>query len=139
VEFHDEEIENRDPVDKWTVHLDGFAALEPGWDSYRAAPPSKPTIEAARVFLEFLQKRESLPDKLNPSVVGGIGFTFRRGGRSVHVEFRNTGNAHAAFMEAGPKPRVVRVNQDQTGFTELMVQAEKHLDEQPASACRDAS
>jgi len=120
------------PADKLESRLDSFSSLKAGWDSYDAEPPTGQAIEAARTFLSFLRKIEKLPDQLNPTVVGGVGFTFRQGKRSVYIEFRNTGNTHAAFIGTSARPRVAKVSQDRVGYAEVMAQAEKHLYEQSA-------
>jgi len=118
----------RDPAspgwNKWFDKITGFTALEQGWDSYDAPPPSEAVITAAEGFLQYLQKHGKGPTRLTPSVVGGVGFTFRNGERSVYVEFRNTGNAHAAFTDAESEPEVFKVRQDATGYIELIAKVE---------------
>lgn len=121
--------------DKWDARLDDLHTFQHGWDSYGAESPSEQSIGNARDFMAFLRTSAKEPTALNPSSVGGVGFTFRHGQRSVYIEFRNTGNAHAAFMGAG-KPRVAKVNQNTDGFRAVMHQAETHLNEQDAAAAR---
>lgn len=122
---------------KWGERLDSFASLVNGWDSYKASPPSKEALEASRRFLGFLEERSLEPSKLNPSVVGGVGFTFRRGRLSVYIEFCNTGNAHAMFTDGKSKPRVVKVRQDGAGYEDILTQLETHLHELPAAPAGD--
>ncbi|AWM40325.1 hypothetical protein GobsT_12030 [Gemmata obscuriglobus] len=124
-----------DHKDKWEKRLDDLQTFERDWDSYGAEPPSQQSIGNARAFVAFLRTNFKEPDALNPSAVGGVGFTFRDGKRSVYIEFRNTGNAHAAFMGAG-KPRVEKVIQDADGFRAVMHQTETHLYEQDAATAR---
>lgn len=121
--------------DKWQDRLEELRTFEQGWDSYDAEAPSDQAIDNARAFMAFLRMTGREPATLNPSTVGGVGFTFREGKRSVYIEFRNTGNAHAAFMGAG-KPRVEKVIQDPDGFRAVMHKAEMHLYEQDAAAAR---
>ncbi|MEZ6142329.1 MAG: hypothetical protein R3B84_17355 [Zavarzinella sp.] len=111
--------------------IDDFKLLRKGWDSYNAEPPSEQSLEHARRFLDFLSRIDRFPYALNPTVVGGVGFTFRNDKRTAYVEFRNTGNCHVAFMGAG-KPRVEKIEQTFFGFQQLMNQIEKHLNEQNA-------
>ena len=95
------ELENR---------LASFANLKRGWDSYDADPPSYDARIGAWGFLHELKNHKIIPAKLNPSVVGGVGFTFRLkpdAKRWAYVEFRNTGNAHVAWSLDGQ----VTVNQ----------------------------
>ncbi|HEX4610532.1 MAG TPA: hypothetical protein VH092_20250 [Urbifossiella sp.] len=122
---------------KWEERLDGFSTLKKGWDSYKAEPPAHETIDAAKGFLSFLLESGREPSKLNPSVVGGVGFTFRRGSVSVYIEFRNTGNVHAMFTDRAGKLRVVKVRRDRAGYEDILAQVETHLHEQPAAARGD--
>lgn len=119
--------------EKWEARLDEMHAFESNWDSYDAEPPSAQSIEKARAFMEFLRTIAKEPDSLNPAAVGGVGFTFRQGRRSVYIEFRNTGNSHAAFMGAG-RPRIEKVLQTSAGYHAAIHQVEIHLNEQDATA-----
>jgi len=112
---------------KWFEKLAGFSELEQGWDSYDAPSPSGAVIAAAKGLLEFLRKAGRPPTRLTPSVVGGVAFAFQNGQRAVFVEFRNTGNAHAAFTDNASEPEVVKVRQDAAGYTELMARVASHL------------
>ncbi len=123
---------NKGDWEKWFTKLANFSSLKPGWDSYRAEPPLAATIRAAEGFLMFLRKKGTSPTKINPSVVGGVGFSFRNGPRAVYIEFRNTGNAHAAFTDDASEPEVVKVRQDTTGYSEVVARAEEYLHEQTA-------
>jgi hypothetical protein len=124
-------------LNRWEAELQEFTTLELGWDSYNAQPPSALTIEAARGFLAQLQAGSLQPVAVDPSVVGGVGITFRHENHSVYLEFRNTGNAHAAFLGES-KPRVVKVTQDTVGYQEFLREAKKHLYEQNAPDARGA-
>lgn len=125
------------PIDKWTARLEGFATLKKGWDSYRAEPPAKNMLIAAGGFLDILRDAGMEPSKMNPSVVGGVGFTFRHGQRSVYIEFRNTGNIHAAFIGTVPEPDVVKVAKNRRGYAAILDKVKKHLYEQ--AACGNAN
>lgn len=123
--------------DKWFSKLASFSQLASGWDSYRAEPPSESTIRAAEGFLTFLREKGISPTKLNPSVVGGVGFTFRHGPRAVYIEFRNTGNAHAAFSDDVSEPEVIKVRQDTSGYDQVLTKAESYLYEQTSPRHED--
>ena len=112
---------------RWFEKLDAFSSLETGWDSYEAPAPSAEVISAAEGFLEFLRNAENAPTRLTPSAVGGVAFSFRNGTKEAFVEFRNTGNAHAAFTDAASEPEVMKVRQDSTGYSELMALVASHL------------
>lgn len=117
-------------LDDWNERLNTLSTLPIGWDSYNAAPPSPTVIASSRVFLKTLGSRKFPPAKIAPSVVGGVVFTFRSENRAVYVEFRNTGNAHAAFDDPDMNdPEVLRVTQDLNGFDALITRAENFLNE----------
>ena len=88
------------------ARLETLSKLETGWDSYGAEPPNEIALAMARAFLKM-----KLPTVLNPSVVGGIGMTFRteKSKDFVYVEFRNTGNIHAAFITGTNSIKVCEV------------------------------
>jgi len=73
-------------------------------------------IAAARDFLTATA--DLPPDRIAASVVGGIGVTFRRNGRKVYVEFRNTGSILALFSDGTTEPVVEAVDpSDYSGFS----------------------
>ncbi len=116
----------------WSDRLLGFSSLSSSWDSYGAEAPSGDCLQAAARFLKAIEGSQIPLAKLNPSVVGGVGFTFRSGMRSAYVEFRNTGNAHAAFIDGVCEPAVIRVVQDRAGFAAILTKVENYLHEQAA-------
>ena len=73
--------------------LQAASRLEKGWDSYKADPPSQLAIANAGIFLGLCG--DFLPDRVAPSVMGGIGVTFRRPGKKVYVEFYNYGTTYS--------------------------------------------
>ena len=123
---------------KWNKKLADFAKLEKGRDSYGALPPSSIAIKAAGVFLEVLSTNGMNISRLSPSVVGGVAFTFLSGPRMVYVEFRNSGNSHAAFTDdEKDEPEVIKVRQDSSGYSELIAKVKSHLHEQTALSHED--
>lgn len=95
-------------VSPHAAQLRQFAELQPGWDGYKAAPPTPVVVAAARDFLSATAKFP--PDRVAPSVVGGIGVTYRKNGRKVYVEFRNTGSILALFSDGTTEPAVEPVD-----------------------------
>lgn len=92
----------------WAYKITFCETLVAGWDSYNAEPPTPEVIAAAREFLTVVLAKDAPISRLNPSVVGGIGFTFRvavdpdatkRDAPSAYVEFRNTGTCHALYAD----------------------------------------
>ncbi len=72
----------------WAAKLDSFAELVSGWDGYKAEPPSQGVIFDAKCFLLSINQP---PSRVAPSVVGGVGITFRKDGRKAYLELTNTG------------------------------------------------
>ena len=107
--------------------LRSFARLQPGWDGYSAAPPTHVVVAAARDFLTATAEAETPPDRIAPSVVGGIGVTFRRNGHKVYVEFRNTGSILALFSDGTTEPVVEPV--DPSEYPEFLARARGYLGE----------
>lgn len=91
--------------DQWSYRLRHCESLIKGWDSYSADPPTPEVITAAKEFLSLVTEKGAPLAKLNPSVVGGVGFTFRLpdNAAKVYAEFRNTGTLCAAFDTGRPK------------------------------------
>jgi hypothetical protein len=75
-------------ADPWAVKLDSLTELTAGWDGYKAEPPSAAVVAAAK---HFLASNDLSPSRLAPSVVGGVGITFKHGGRKAYLELTNAG------------------------------------------------
>lgn len=93
--------------DKWaefSEKLDSFARLLTGWDGYTAPAPDRVAVNGARKFLEVAQRINFAPDRVKPSVVGGIGITFRKVSRKCYVEFYNNGTVYALFSDGESEP-----------------------------------
>lgn len=91
-------------------------------------PPTEAAIAASLEFLAFVQVVDLAPSRLAPSVVGGIGITFRRGDRRVYVEFKNDGVGHALFSAPEDEPFVVSVGTSEAEQARVLRQAQEFLD-----------
>jgi hypothetical protein len=91
--------------------------------------------DGARLFLESLSVENYSPSQVAPSVVGGIGVSFRRWEKKVYVEFNNNRKVHALFSDGNSPPEVRRVEPDAVGFTFLIRRMRAYLDEY--HPCRD--
>lgn len=109
--------------------VEGFRALEKGWDGYKAAPPDARPLELAKAFLDLLKRNRYLPSRLVPSVVGGVGMTFRKTGRKVYVEFSNKGTIHLLFSDGATEPVVQKVVPDLPGYRAIIAKARVYLNE----------
>lgn len=64
--------------------------LQKGWDGYDADPPNEKARFNATLFLALIEEADEC--KVRPSVIGGIGITYRIDDYSfIYVEFQNDG------------------------------------------------
>lgn len=89
--------------------LESYSTLTTGWDGYGARPPEKAAIVSAKLFLSQLAERDRVPDRIKPSVVGGIGITFKLRQRKCYVEFYNNGTVYALFADGEAEPETCQV------------------------------
>ena len=75
--------------------VEQLGGLVKGWDSYNADPPSGLAISLAEAYLDIGGK----PDRIKPSVIGGVGITTRRLGRKCYLEIQNDGHTHLLFSD----------------------------------------
>jgi hypothetical protein len=99
--------------------MDGTATALPA--------PSPDAITQATVFVEETAKSENAPSRLAPSVVGGVGVTFKRENLKVYVEFRNTGTVHALFSDGIGEPIVEKIQMTRVAYADLMARIKKYL------------
>lgn len=107
------------------ARLEAYAKFEDGWDSYDAKPPFPKTIIAVKKFLSLVK----IPCEVRPSVVGGVGVTFRVGDKYVYLEFRNTGNTHLLFADRESKPTVEKVERDEVSYLKAVAKIEEFLND----------
>lgn len=98
---------------------DALLELEDGWDSYKAPKPSERAVACARRF-EALISPWNMQPVIQPSVVGGVGVTFRRG-KTAHcyVEFVNDGETWALFSRETGDPRIVSVGNSARAYAKI--------------------
>jgi len=101
--------------------------LRRGWDSYDADPPTPGARRAALAFCRAACSLDRPPDRVNPSVAGGVGVTFAAGPRQAYVEFANRGAAILACYGHGGEPEVSMVSSEPGGFSETVGRIESHL------------
>lgn len=96
--------------------LESFQALQRGWDSYNAEPPSELAIANARRILHLLWSRgATAPVRLSPSVEGGVGVVFTGPkGKYADLECFNDGEILAVTSEGTSEPVVWSV-EDEAG------------------------
>jgi hypothetical protein len=89
--------------------LDACAALADNWDSYRAAKPSKHSIEAAGRFLQRLFAELFMPSRVVPSAEGGIALYFSSDNRAAYLEYRNSREIILAMYDDHSDPIIVEL------------------------------
>ena len=87
---------------RWFDKLTKLSRLSDGWDSYAAPAPGGRAIAAAELYLCALELLGWEPARVEPSAMGGIGVTHKRGVRKAYVEFYNDGRVHALFSDRTP-------------------------------------
>jgi hypothetical protein len=88
---------DNEPLPPTIERLHGFARLETGWNGSNAASPTALAIATAERFLK--SHPDWPPTRVEPSAMGGVGITYRTGGRRVYVEFYNDGKIHVLFSD----------------------------------------
>jgi len=120
------------PTVNWKKYYDRlrtFRTSEADGDRGRFPAPNASAIVLAHSFLQYLQGANYPPAQVMPSVVGGVGFAFRRSGRKVYVEFNNKAAVHALFSDGVSDPVVQRVRPEEAGYQQWMAKAKAYLDE----------
>ena len=75
--------------------LQSLLHLSRGWDSYEADPPNQSAIHRAEQVLTAVNSTPYRPDRIAPSIEGGVVFSFRRGDRYGDIECDNDGDVVA--------------------------------------------
>lgn len=105
-----------------------FTKLEKGWNSYSAPAPTSAAIENAKSLVTLACDSDMIPERVEPSAMGGVGVTFSHGQREVAVEFYNTGKAHALFVNDATSDMTTRgVRADLSGYRQLLEEVRTHL------------
>lgn len=114
---------------KWTTRIERFRDVGESWDGGGAAPPNAQAVSNSQYFLACLWVRRFEPSQIGASIVGGVGFTFRKGSRKVYVEFNNRGNALVLFSDGATDPIAQRIEPQVAEYHVLIQRAKAYLDE----------
>ncbi len=79
--------------------LQSLLHLSRGWDSYEADPPNQSAIHRAEQVLTAVNSTPYRPDRIAPSIEGGVVFSFRRGDRYGDIECDNDGEMVALVSD----------------------------------------
>ena len=127
----EETIPSQDPEINWIslLHkLHAFLDLQEGWNGYGAPPPNVKAVCSAATAFIVLQALQSLPDRLAPSAVGGVGITYRNGKRKAYLECYNNGKIVLLLSDADAEQLTThKINPTQEGFAQLPGKIEDYL------------
>lgn len=118
--------QDNDWLPRWKSTIDSFRDLEPGWDGYGCEPPSTLALAIVMDFLFELTTRDVEPARIAPSVVNGVGITFRDNQRSVYVEVYNDATVYALFSD-GANVRTQPVRTSRRDFAHLILEIQAYL------------
>lgn len=117
------------------LRLEEMRALRDNWNSYSAPAPTAAAIENAKLLVAAARTDGTIPERVEPSAMGGVGVTFARGDREAVVEFYNDGTAHALFADNKTEEMDTRpVTPTAAGFTAFLVEVRTYLHAQHPTA-----
>lgn len=116
------------PWSDWEAELNRMESLKQGWNGYEAPAPTTAAIGAARHYLRTVCREGFEPNRVEPSVMGGVGITHRHGNRKVYLEFYNDGTVHSLFSDRSGKMKTMPVPATGDAFQRLTATAKDYLD-----------
>lgn len=109
------------------TELNAYRKLEQGWDGYQAPPPNLVAVINASELIDVLRAIEMYPNRVRPSVVGGIGITFRKNDKKAYIEFLNDGRVYVLFSDGVTEPTTKRVQHGYVGYLSLIRDIREYL------------
>lgn len=83
-----------------------FRELTENWNSYGAQPPNEKAISIGEAIFSHLIEQDLLPDRIVPSVEGGLAFVFLFGELYADIECFNDGDILIGFCAPSMDPKV---------------------------------
>jgi hypothetical protein len=123
------------PLPGWMGLLYKIQILKPGWDGYDAPIPTRLAIEIARDYLFIADQLRFPPRRIEASVMGGVGITYRKDNRKVYLEFYNDGTAHSLFSDRSGRMHTMAVKPDDDEFKGFVEKAKDYLDGRDTGSC----
>lgn len=84
--------------------IDKHQLLPVDWDGQGADPPNQTAAANAELVVDVAREFGLVPDRVVPSVEGGLGVYFRRGRRYGLFECLNTGEVAAVYSDGTGSP-----------------------------------
>lgn len=94
---------------KW---MDDMKSIKAGWDSYSAEAPNEIAMNNAKLVLDHLYSSSIIPDRIIPSVEGGVAITFIRDDRYADFECFNDGEIYVGQSTKDGVNNVTRATHD---------------------------
>ncbi len=124
-------------ITRFQQALKAIGQLVPGWDSYDSGTPGPKALNASLDFLLLLNRdgdREAaMPNRIAPSVDGGVVISFLRDDVRANIEFFDNGEIAAAVAKPGRDVRVWEVENTEKGLTAAIDEI-RHAIENPPMA-----
>jgi hypothetical protein len=118
-----------DGMKVWNRLFLNFETLERGWNGYDAPPPAEKAMITAKNLIATMLDEGLAPNRVTPSVVGGIGITKRYEDRKVYFEIQNDGKVYALFSDGVTDPQVIEVVPGLLKtFRKLLLKTRNYLD-----------
>jgi len=99
----------KNQFDAFHKRLSDLTSLPENWDAEDAARPTSVALDATRNALLAMQELGVMPERISPSVEGGVAVSFLRGRNRAFIEFYNSGEIVAATYEDEGEPVVWEV------------------------------
>ncbi|HYV38924.1 MAG TPA: hypothetical protein VE988_24785 [Gemmataceae bacterium] len=113
---------------QFVLKLDSYASLPFGWNSYQAPAPSAVAIRNAKALVISTIADSVVPERVEPSAMGGVGITFANDHREAVIEFYNDGTAHALLSDdASGEMQTQPVSPTPDGYVRLINSVRKYL------------
>lgn len=103
--------------------VEAMANLELGWNGYEAPPPTNLATHLATTFVLAASSLDLEPSRVAPSVVGGVGITFRKSRKKAYVELYNDGDAYLMLSDGETAPFVDPIRPDAFAAAAAQIQA----------------
>jgi hypothetical protein len=101
------------------TRLKTLTDLSAGWDTYDAEPPAPLACTLAVDVLDCLEAAALPPDRIKPSVEGGIAMSFVNGENRAEIEIYNSGEIALASYSNQTEPIIQEWNSAESDMSAL--------------------
>lgn len=115
-------------VEAATDRLDEMTGLSVGWNGYAAPPPIDGSVALTKRIIRVFADEGIQPTRIAPSVVGGVGITFRQANRRAYVEIDNAGAVYLLLSDKESQPSTSRIENGKGHWRKLVRTIRAHID-----------